>query len=49
MVWSFVEACARGQLPVADCSPLYQFAVIVLLLPIAVAVLIRLVRQQFHQ
>jgi hypothetical protein len=44
-VWTFVESCARGQFPVAECSPVFQLVAIVILLAMAVAVLTWLVLQ----
>ena len=46
MLWTFVEACARGRLPFAECSPVYQMAVICTLLVIAVVVLVLRLRRK---
>lgn len=43
MLWTFVESCARGHLPVAECSPVYQFAAVAIWLLIVIAGLIWLI------
>ena len=45
MLLTFVEACARGRLPFDECSPVYQMAVIGVLLLVAVIVLAALMRR----
>jgi hypothetical protein len=45
-MWTFVESCARGLLPVAECSPVFQFAGIVVFLLISIATLAWLVLQR---
>ena len=43
MLWTFVEACFRGQLGFSECGPAYQLAIIGILLVVAIVVLARLV------
>jgi len=45
LVWNFVESCARGQLPVAECGPVFQIAAIVILVVMAVVLLVWLIFQ----
>jgi hypothetical protein len=40
--WSFIDACARGQLPLDECNPVFYLAAIGVLLLISVFVLARL-------
>jgi hypothetical protein len=40
LLWHFVEACVRGRLPFAECSPVYYLAAICVMLVIAVAALV---------
>ena len=46
MLWQFVEACGRGRLPFAECSPVYQMGVICVLLVVAVVVLVVRLRRK---
>jgi hypothetical protein len=39
LLWTFVDACARGRLPAGECSPVLHLAVIAGLLLLAVTVL----------
>jgi hypothetical protein len=41
-LWNYITSCARGQLPSGECSPVFQFAAIIVFLVIAVCVLARL-------
>jgi hypothetical protein len=46
LLWQFVETCMRGRLPIAECSPVYQMAVIAACLFGAVIALIVLLRRR---
>lgn len=39
-IWDYVRACVGGGLPSSECSPLWQFGIIILLLAFAVAGLV---------
>jgi hypothetical protein len=43
LLWKFVDACARGQLGLSECGPVFQVVVIGVLLIIAVCALVWLV------
>ena len=39
-IWQYVGSCISGALPTAECAPLWQFGILILLLVFAVAALV---------